>query len=46
MITVVPRMFEPAMEYFFIRYFPSNHSCTSPDVESHVVQMECHVLGL
>lgn len=46
MIMVDPRMFEPAEEYFFIRGIPSNHSCTSPDVESHVVHRECHMLGL
>lgn len=46
MIIVVPWMFEPEMEYFFIRDWPSNHSCTSPDLESHIVQTECHALGL
>lgn len=46
MIIVVPRMFEPEVQYFFIRNWPLNHSCTSPDSESHVVQIECHALGL
>lgn len=26
--------------------FPSNHSCASPDAESHVEQSECHVFSL
>ena len=50
-IIVVPLMPDPALTYFFIIGCPSNHSCTSPDVDdvddaSHVVQMECHMFGL
>ena len=46
MMIMFPPMFEPEVEYFFIRDRPSKNTCVSPDSESHVVQIECHMLGL
>lgn len=45
-IIIGPLMLDPELINFRLENFPSNHSCPSPDAESHVEQMECHTFSL
>lgn len=38
-----PLMLDPELTYFLLDCFPSIHTCATPDTESHVRQIECHV---